>query len=62
MIETSAKIKFILFVDAILFLLCIAGLISIDEKAKLPFELSTQDSLLSITIHDSNPYGLSAGR
>ena len=61
MIETSAKLKFILFVDAILFLLCIAGLISIYEKAKLPFELTTQDSLLSITIQDSNPYGLSAG-
>ncbi len=61
MIETSAKLKFILFVDAILFLLCIAGLISIDEKAKLPFELSTQDTLLSITIQDSNPYGLYAG-
>jgi len=61
MIETSAKIKFILFVDAILFLLCIAGLISIDEKAKLPFDLTTQDSLLTIIIQDSNPYGLSAG-
>jgi signal transduction histidine kinase len=61
MIEASAKLKFILFVDAILFLLCVAGLISIDQKAKLPFELTTQDSLLSIKIQDSNPYGLSTG-
>lgn len=61
MIETSAKLKFILFIDALLFILCIAGLISINEKAKLPFELSTQDSLLSIVIQDSNPYGLSTG-
>jgi len=50
MIAASAKLKSILFVDAILFLLCVAGLISIDQKAKLPFELTTQDSLLSIKI------------
>jgi signal transduction histidine kinase len=61
MIEASAKLKFILFIDAILFFLCIAGLISIDQKAKLPFDLTTQDSLLTIIIQDSNPYGLSTG-
>ena len=61
MIEASAKLKFILFVDAVLFILCVTGLISIDQKAKLPFELTTQDSFLSIQILNSNPYGLSTG-
>ena len=61
MIEASAKLKFILFIDAVLFLICVAGLISIDQKAKLPFELTAQDSLLTIQILDSNPYGLSTG-
>jgi len=61
MIEASGKLKFILFIDAILFLICVLGLISINQKAKLPFELTTQDSLLTIQIPDSNPYGLSTG-
>lgn len=61
MIEASAKLKFILFVDALLFSLCIAGLISIFQKAKLPFDLTEQDSLLTIFISQSNPYGLSTG-
>lgn len=61
MIEASAKLKFILFVDALLFFLCIAGLISIFQKAKLPFDLTEQDSLLTISISPSNPYGLSTG-
>ena len=61
MIEASAKLKFILFVDALLFFLCIAGLISIFQKAKLPFDLTEQDSLLTISISQSNPYGLSTG-
>lgn len=61
MIETSAKLKFILFVDAVLFILCTAGLISIYQKAKLPFELTEQDSLLTISVSQSNYYGLSTG-
>ena len=61
MIEASAKLKFILFVDALLFSLCIAGLISIFQKAKLPFDLTEQNSLLTISISQSNPYGLSTG-
>lgn len=61
MIEASAKLKFILLIDAIIFLLCVTGLISIDQKAKLPFELTEQNSVLTISIHPTNPYGLSSG-
>lgn len=61
MIKASAKLKFIFFIDAILFLICIAGLISIHQKAKLPFELTAQASLLSLQIPDSNSYSLSSG-
>ena len=61
MIEASAKIKFILFVDAFIFLLCIGGTISVDQKAKLPFDLAWQDSLFSIIIPNHNPYNLSTG-
>lgn len=61
MIETSAKLKFILFVDAVLFILCTAGLISIYQKATLPFELTEQDSLLTISVSQSNHYELSTG-
>ena len=61
MIEASAKLKFIFFIDAVLFLLCAAGIISINQKASLPFELVNQDSFLSIQISKLNPYGLTAG-
>ena len=61
MIEASAKLKFILFIDAVLFLICVAGIISINQKATLPFELVTQDSFLIIQIPKSNPYELTAG-
>ena len=60
MIAASAKLKFILFVDAILFLLCVAGLVSIDQKATLPFEISSQDSFNSIIISENNPYHLTS--
>jgi signal transduction histidine kinase len=61
MTEASAKLKFILIIDAILFLICAAGLISINQKANLPFELTAQDSFLTIQIPVSNPYGLTTG-
>ena len=61
MIEASAKIKFILFVDAFIFLLCVGGTISVDQKAKLPFDIAWQDSLFSIIIPKQNPYNLSNG-
>lgn len=61
MIEASAKLKFVLLIDALLFFLCILGTNSVSQKANLPFEMSTQDSLLSIKIPDSNPYGLKNG-
>ena len=61
MIEASAKIKFILFIDALIFLLCVGGTISVDQKAKLPFDLTWQDSLFSIIIPNQNPYNLSKG-
>ena len=61
MIEASAKLKFIFFIDAVLFLLCAAGIISINQKASLPFELANQDSFLSIQISKLNPFGLTAG-
>lgn len=61
MIEASAKLKFIFFIDAVLFLLCAAGIISINQKASLPFELVKQDSFLSIKILKLNPYELTTG-
>jgi signal transduction histidine kinase len=61
MIETSAKLKYILFVDSFLFLLCIAGFISIHQKAKLPFDLTNHGNLSSIIIYPLNPYSLSTG-
>ena len=61
MIEASARLKIIFFIDAVLFILCTAGIISINQKATLPFELVTQDSFLSIQISKSNPYGLATG-
>ncbi len=61
MIEASAKLKFIFFIDAVLFLLCAAGIISINQKASLPFEFVNQDSFLSIQISKLNPYGLTTG-
>jgi signal transduction histidine kinase len=61
MIEAGAKLKFILFIDALLFLLCLIGLISISQKAQLPFEITAQDSFLSIQIQNSNTYGLKTG-
>jgi signal transduction histidine kinase len=61
MIEASAKLKYILFVDALIFVLCVAGLIGINQKAELPFDLTEQDSLFSILISPDNPYNLSSG-
>ncbi|MBE0538882.1 MAG: hypothetical protein IH620_04155 [Ignavibacterium sp.] len=61
MIEASAKLKIVLLIDALLFFLCILGSISVSNKADLPFEISTHDSLLAIKISDSNSYGLKNG-
>ncbi|HCY76611.1 MAG TPA: hypothetical protein DHV28_11890 [Ignavibacteriales bacterium] len=61
MIEASAKLKIVLLIDALLFFLCILGSISVSNKADLPFEISTHDSLLAIKIPDSNSYGLKNG-
>ncbi len=60
MIEASAKLKYILLVDVLLLILCIAGITNINQKANLPFEISGQDSLNSIIITQNNPYHLSA--
>ncbi len=59
--RASTKIKFILFVDALFFLLSVLGIISIIEKAKLPFEITSNDSTFSIKINPQNPYGLKTG-
>jgi signal transduction histidine kinase len=59
MAEAGKKLKYILFVDAILFLLCAAGTISVEQKAKLPFDLTAKDSLFSIIIPKQNSYNLS---
>lgn len=59
--RASTKLKFILFVDAILFLLCIGGIISISEKAKLPFDIISNDSTFVIKINPENSYGLKTG-
>ncbi len=61
MVEASAKLKYILLIDALIFLFCINGIISVDQKAKLPFELTGQDSSFSIIIPKQNPYNLSNG-
>lgn len=61
MIEASAKFKFFLFIDAVLLILSASGLVSIYQKANLPFELTEQDSLLTISVSQSNQYGLSTG-
>ncbi len=61
MIKAIAKIKYILFVDALIFILCIAGTISVDQKANLPFNLAKKDSVFTITIQGQNPYNLSNG-
>jgi len=60
MIEASAKLKYILLVDTFLLILCVAGIININQKANLPFEISGQDSLNSITIAKDNLYHLSS--
>lgn len=60
MIEASAKLKYILLVDVLLLILCAAGIININQKANLPFEISGQDLLNSIIITQNNPYHLSA--
>lgn len=60
MIAASAKLKFILLVDVLLFILCVAGIINIKQKANLPFEISWQDSFNSIIISDNNPYYLTS--
>ncbi len=61
MFEASVKVKYILFFDAFLFLLCIGGIISVSQKASLPFELSGQDSLLTIIISENNLYDIENG-
>jgi signal transduction histidine kinase len=61
MVETMRKLKSIFFADAIIFLICVAGTISVYQKAKLPFELTSQDSQFSIKISNQNPYNLSTG-
>lgn len=61
MIEASAKLKYVLLIDALIFMLCIAGIISINQKAKLPFNIISNDSTFSININPQNPYGLKPG-
>lgn len=61
MFQASIKLKVTLLIDALILLLCIAGLISIDQKAKLPFYLSDQDSLLTIIKVDKNISEISEG-
>ena len=60
MIEASAKLKYILLADTLLLILCVAGIVSINQKAKLPFQLSGPDSFNSIIIAKDNPYELSS--
>lgn len=60
MIEASAKLKYILLVDTLLLILCFAGIVSINQKAKLPFQISGQYPLNSIIITKDNPYKLSS--
>src|SRR5690606_14060085 len=50
MFDSSSKIKIVLFIDAILFLICIAGIVCIKQKASLPFAIKGQDSYLTINI------------
>lgn len=57
----SKKLIFILIVDALLFLLSTAGIISIIEKAKLPFDIISKDSAFIININPQNPFGLKSG-
>ena len=61
MFETSLKLKNVFALDAILFILCIGGLLSIAQRARLPFTLSGKDSLLTINISDDIPNGIQAG-
>jgi signal transduction histidine kinase len=61
MVETRWKLKSIFFIDAIIFLICVAGTISVYQKAKLPFDLKSQGSQFSIQISNQNPYNLSTG-
>ncbi len=61
MVETMQKLKSIFFADAIIFLICVAGTISVYQKAKLSFELTSYGSQLSIKIPNQNPYNLSTG-
>jgi signal transduction histidine kinase len=60
MIEASAKLKYILLVDVLLLILCVAGVININQKANLPFEISRQDSFNFIIISENNPYNLTS--
>lgn len=50
MFDSSSKIKLVLFIDALLFLICIAGIVCIKQKASLPFAIKGQDSYLTINI------------
>ncbi len=59
--RASTNLKFILFADSLFFILAIAGIISINEKAKLPFDIYSTDSKFSININPQNPYGLKTG-
>ena len=60
MIEASAKLKYLLLLDTLLLILCVAGIVSINQKAKLPFQISRQNSFNSIIIAKDNPYKLSS--
>jgi signal transduction histidine kinase len=61
MIAASAKLKYIIPVDVLFLFLCIAGILNINQKASLPFEISRQDSFNSIIISENNPYRISSG-
>jgi signal transduction histidine kinase len=61
MLQASNKLKLILFFDAFIFLICTTGLICINHKAKLPFDLHGQDSLLTIKHIDQKATGISEG-
>ena len=60
MIEASAKLKYILIADTLLLILCVAGIVSMQQKAKLPFQLSSSGSFNSIVIPKDDPYNFSS--
>ncbi len=52
MIEASTKLKYILLIDSIFLIICLAGIVSINQKAAIPISIFKTDSINSKSISE----------